>query len=340
MCRIRIPGLPFTSSEGRLVKRSPRSSIDGFSSSHRTLDSVRDEVAHGIAVRAIMKAKLIEGVKVGVYFTFSKKDDDAFLRHVAEIIRARIPSRHLFAIATTGAPSHTSVTYTNTLVITGTDDDDVQRAVLLFSSKFLGRVVSVTNHGNLLTASVHDIGASSYDSAALWDVLSKSVRAQLDPLSPPPGSRSIDQLVEASRARLQRVTPRQAWDILHDATYPIPAFLVDIRPASQRARSGGIHGSLIIERNDLEWRFDPRSEARLAIADRYDLRVIVYCENGYASSLAATALHDVGLLNATDMVGGFEAWKAEGLLGQIKPPSTSSESGTWEGLSQPSPVSD
>ncbi|KIJ05853.1 hypothetical protein PAXINDRAFT_182815, partial [Paxillus involutus ATCC 200175] len=154
------PSTVSVASEGRLVKRSPRSSIDGFSSSHRTLDSVRDEVAHGIAVRAIMKAKLIEGVKVGVYFTFSKKDDDAFLRHVAEIIRARIPSRHLFAIATTGAPSHTSVTYTNTLVITGTDDDDVQRAVLLFSSKFLGRVVSVTNHGNLLTASVHDIGAS------------------------------------------------------------------------------------------------------------------------------------------------------------------------------------
>lgn len=308
--------------------------------SQRTLDSVRDQVAHGIAVRAITKATSIQGAKISVYFTFSKKDDDVFLRRVAEIIRARIPSRHLFAIGTTGAPSSTSSTNTNTLVITGAEDDDVQRAVLLFSSKFLGRVAAVTNHGNSFVAAVHDVGGSSYDSAALWDVLSKSVRPPLDPLSPPPGSRSIDQLVTAARARLQRVTPLQAWEILHDPTYPIPAFLVDIRPASQRARSGGIHGSLIIERNDLEWRFDPRSEARLSIADRYDLRIIVYCEDGHASSLAAAALHDVGLLNATDMVGGFDAWKAEGLSGQIKPPSTLSESGTWEALSQPSPLSD
>jgi rhodanese-related sulfurtransferase len=316
-------------------KRAQTSASEG--ASQRTLDSVRDEVAQGIALRAITKATSIQGAKISVYFTFSKKDDDVFLRRVAEIIRTRISSRHLFAIGTTGAPSSTSSTNTNTLVITGADDDDVQRAVLLFSSKFLGRVASVTNHGNFLVAAVHDVGGSSYDSAALWDVLSKSVRAPLDPLSPPPGSRSIDQLVTAARARLQRVTPRQAWEVLHDPTYPIPAFLVDIRPASQRARSGGIHGSLIIERNDLEWRFDPRSEARLSIADRYDLRIIVYCEDGHASSLAAAALHDVGLLNATDMIGGFEAWKAEGLSGQIKPPSTLSESGTWEALSQPSP---
>lgn len=326
------------SGNGKRAQISPRSSI-AENTFPRTLDSVRDEVAHSIALRAITKATTIEGVKIGVYFTFSKKDDDVFLRRVAEFIRARIPSRHLFAIGTTGAPSATSPTNTNTLVITGAEDDDVQRAVLLFSSKFLGRVASVTNHGNSLVAAVHEVGGSSYDSAALWDVLSKSVRAPLNPLSPPPGSRSVDQLVTAARTRLQRVTPHQAWEILHDPTYPIPVFLVDIRPASQRARSGGIHGSLIIERNDLEWRFDPRSEARLAIADRYDLRIIVYCEDGHASSLAAAALHDVGLLNATDMVGGFEAWKAEGLSGQIKPPSTLSESGTWEALSQPSPLS-
>ncbi|KAG6373559.1 hypothetical protein JVT61DRAFT_6205 [Boletus reticuloceps] len=328
-------GYSVASESGRRSQTSPRSS-----ESHRTLDNVRDEVAHGIALRAITKATIVDGAKISVYFTFSKKNDDVFLRRVAEIIRTRIFSRHLFAIGTTGPPSPTSSTNTNTLIITGADDDDVQRAVLLFSSKFLGRVASVTNHGNFLVAAVHDVGGSSYDCAALWDVLSKSVRAPLDPLSPPPGSRSIDQLVTAARARLQRVTPRQAWEILHDPTYPIPAFLVDIRPASQRARSGGIHGSLIIERNDLEWRFDPRSEARLAIADRYDLRIIVYCEDGHASSLAAAALHDVGSLNATDMVGGFEAWKAEGLSGQIKPPSTQSESGTWEALSQPSPLSD
>ncbi|KAH7886521.1 hypothetical protein F5I97DRAFT_1001757 [Phlebopus sp. FC_14] len=326
--------------DDRVARTSPRSSTRGVPSPPRTLASVRDEVAHSIAVRAIMKAKAVDGVRVGVYFTFSVRDDDSFLHHVADIIRARIPSRHLFALATTGAPSATSTTHSNTLVITGSDDDDVQRAILLASSKFLGRIMSVTNHGNFLIVAIQDIGASSYDSVALWDVLSKSVRAPLDPLAPPPGSRSIDQLVAAARARLQRVTPLEAWDILHDPAYPMPAFLVDIRPAAQRARSGGIHGSLIIERNVLEWRFDPRSEARLAIADRYDLKIIVYCEEGYASSLAAASLHDIGLLNATDMVGGFEAWKSAGLPGQIKPPSTASEGGTWEDVSQPSVTSE
>ncbi|KAH7886463.1 hypothetical protein F5I97DRAFT_2029103 [Phlebopus sp. FC_14] len=222
----------------------------------------------------------------------------SFLHHVTNIICACIPSRHLFALATTGAPSATSTTHSNTLVITGSDDDDVQRAILLASSKVLGRIMSVTNHGKFLIVAIQDIGAS------------------------------IDQLVAAAQARLQRVTPLEAWDILHNPTYLMPAFLVDIRPAAQHAHSGGIHGSLIIERNVLEWRFDPRSEARLAIADRYDLKIIVYCEEGYASSLAAASLHDIGLLNATDMVGGLEAWKSAGLPGQIKPPSTASENGT------------
>ncbi|KAG6326554.1 hypothetical protein ID866_12535 [Astraeus odoratus] len=191
-----------------------------------------------------------------------------------------------------------------------------------------------------MSAAILDIGASSYDSAALWDVLHKSIRAPLDRLVPPPGSRSIIQLVDAARAKLQRVTPQQAWEVLHDPTYSTPAFLVDIRPAAERARSGGIHGSLIIERNVLEWRFDPRSEARLAIADRYDLRIIVYCEDGRASSLAAASLHDIGMLNATDIVGGFQAWKAAGLPGQVRPPSTDSKSATWEGLSQLTGISD
>jgi rhodanese-related sulfurtransferase len=133
------------------------------------------------------------------------------------------------------------------------------------------------------------------------------------------------------------MTPQEAYDALHDPTYPMPVFLVDIRPASQRAREGGIHGSLIIERNVLEWRFDPRCEARLAIADRYDLKIIVYCQEGYTSSLAASSLHELGLLNATDIVGGYAAWTAAGLPGQIKPPSTVSDGGSY--LSPPSFVS-
>jgi rhodanese-related sulfurtransferase len=127
---------------------------------------------------------------------------------------------------------------------------------------------------------------------ALWDVVRKSARSPIDPLTPPPGSRGIDQILSDARAKLQRITPRQAYDEFHDPRLPGPVFLVDIRPAEQREKEGGIHGSLIVERNVLEWRFDPRSDSRLAIVDRYDLRVIVFCQEGYTSSLAAFALHE------------------------------------------------
>ncbi len=62
----------------------------------------------------------------------------------------------------------------------------------------------------------------------------------------------------------------------------------------------------------LEWRFDPRSPARLPQA-RYDLRVIVMCVEGYTSSLAAASLQDLGLAGATDLEGGFRAWQRAGL---------------------------
>jgi rhodanese-related sulfurtransferase len=91
------------------------------------------------------------------------------------------------------------------------------------------------------------------------------------------------------------------------------AILVDIRPAAQRAEFGEIPGALRIERNVLEWRLDPRSDARLSFADRYDLAVIVTCQEGYTSSLAAAALQDLGLHRATDLAGGFAAWRAAGL---------------------------
>jgi rhodanese-related sulfurtransferase len=97
-------------------------------------------------------------------------------------------------------------------------------------------------------------------------------------------------------------------------------FLVDIRPAAQREQEGGIHGSLIIERNVLEFSLDPRSDARLSIVDRYDLRVIVFCQEGDASSLAAISLHELGLLNATDIIGGYAAWKEAGLPVDSRPP--------------------
>jgi rhodanese-related sulfurtransferase len=125
---------------------------------------------------------------------------------------------------------------------------------------------------------------------------------------PPHGTRGIDDILAAARTRLDRLTPEAA----HVANRQ-GAVLVDIRPAAQRACNGEIPGALVIERNVLEWRFDPRSAARLPIADRYDLPVVIFCQEGYTSSLAAAALQDIGLHRATDVAGGFAAWRLAGL---------------------------
>ena len=123
-----------------------------------------------------------------------------------------------------------------------------------------------------------------------------------------PRPRTIDDLLSEARSRLERVTPREA-----AARIAAGAHLVDIRPAAQRAREGEVPGSLIVERNVLEWRFDPASDARLPEATGYDVDVIVLCSEGYTSSLAADALRSLGLHRATDVVGGFLAWAAAGL---------------------------
>lgn len=124
----------------------------------------------------------------------------------------------------------------------------------------------------------------------------------------PPSARTIDELLGAARARLDRLSPDQA-----QAAMQTGALLVDIRPTAQRAAEGEVPGALVIERNLLEWRFDPASDARLPQAGRYDLPVIVMCSQGYTSSLAAASLQDLGLAAATDLAGGFQAWAAAGL---------------------------
>lgn len=123
----------------------------------------------------------------------------------------------------------------------------------------------------------------------------------------PPGSRSIDEILAAARGRIRRLDPDTTHHRLAHG-----AVLVDIRPAAQRAAEGSVPGALIVERNVLEWRFDPRSDARLDIAD-YDLQVIVLCSEGYTSSLAAASLQDLGIHRATDVIGGYRAWEAAGL---------------------------
>jgi rhodanese-related sulfurtransferase len=125
---------------------------------------------------------------------------------------------------------------------------------------------------------------------------------------PPPGSAGIAEILADARARLRRAGPRET-----AAALARGAILIDIRPAAQRAEFGEIPGAVIIERNVLEWRLDPRSDARLPFADTYDLEVIVTCQEGYTSSLAAAALQDLGLHRATDLAGGFTAWRDAGL---------------------------
>ncbi|WUX01813.1 rhodanese-like domain-containing protein [Streptomyces sp. NBC_01450] len=118
----------------------------------------------------------------------------------------------------------------------------------------------------------------------------------------------IDTLLERVREGLDRVQAEEAYS----AAQAGEALLVDIRYAALRERDGLIPGALVVERNELEWRLDPQGSHRAPEATSHDLRVVVICNEGYASSLAAVSLQQLGLHRATDLVGGFQAWKAAG----------------------------
>lgn len=113
---------------------------------------------------------------------------------------------------------------------------------------------------------------------------------------------AIDVMVAAARAELDRVRPP---DLAGEVA--AGAVVVDVRPVEQRQRDGALAGALIIDRNVLEWRLDPSSPYRVAEATSRDLRVIIMCNEGYSSSLAAVTLRRLGLHRATDLVGGFQA---------------------------------
>lgn len=114
-------------------------------------------------------------------------------------------------------------------------------------------------------------------------------------------------MLAAARAGLNRVDPAAADRLRRDG-----ALLVDIRPLHNRMADGEIPDAVPIERIVLEWRLDPRGEHRLPGVTE-DTTVIVLCNEGYASSLAARDLRELGLAKATDLVGGFHAWRAAGL---------------------------
>ncbi|KUH69895.1 sulfurtransferase [Mycolicibacterium novocastrense] len=115
----------------------------------------------------------------------------------------------------------------------------------------------------------------------------------------------IDRILNNARARLHRLPAAEV-----PAALDRGAVLVDIRPQAQRAREGEVAEALVIERNVLEWRCDPTSEARLPQAVDDDVEWVVLCSEGYTSSLAAASLLDLGLHRSTDVIGGYHALKS------------------------------
>ncbi|MDN4163035.1 rhodanese-like domain-containing protein [Nocardioides abyssi] len=117
---------------------------------------------------------------------------------------------------------------------------------------------------------------------------------------------AISRLLQEARAGLARVEPADL-----AAAAAAGALVVDTRPAEQRRRDGELPGALVVDRNVLEWRLDPTSPHRLPVADDPERRVVVVCNEGYSSSLAAATLQRLGLPHATDLVGGYQAWLAQ-----------------------------
>ena len=119
---------------------------------------------------------------------------------------------------------------------------------------------------------------------------------------------TVDGLLAQARSGLARLSPAAAYQAMRSG-----AILIDTRPEWQRRMAGEIPGAIVIERNHLEWRCDPASPARIPEATSRDVTWIVCCDEGYSSSLAAASLQALALSNATDVIGGFQAWRAAGL---------------------------
>ena len=116
---------------------------------------------------------------------------------------------------------------------------------------------------------------------------------------------SIAKILAEARRSLLRVTPEMLSGERENGT-----LIVDIRPVEQRQRDGDLPGAIVIDRNVLEWRLDPSSEHRIPQVTGYDIRIVIVCNEGYSSSLAAAVLQKLGLHQAVDMIGGYQAWLA------------------------------
>ncbi len=123
---------------------------------------------------------------------------------------------------------------------------------------------------------------------------------------------TIDEMLDDARSRIDRMYVFEIAEAVRRG-----AIFVDIRPQAQRALEGTLPGALAIERNVLEWRLDPTSSAHLALAVDHEVEWVIVCSEGYTSSLAAASLRQLGLNKVTDLVGGYKAIKAAGLLGAL-----------------------
>jgi rhodanese-related sulfurtransferase len=120
--------------------------------------------------------------------------------------------------------------------------------------------------------------------------------------------KSVEALLAEARSRLRRLSPQAAADVVAAG-----GLLVDTRPLEQRQRDGMVPGALVIDRNVLEWRLDPASAHRIDEVTGYDQAIVVMCNEGYSSSLVAAQLQEIGFSSATDVEGGYQAWRAAGL---------------------------
>ena len=125
---------------------------------------------------------------------------------------------------------------------------------------------------------------------------------------------AIDVLLAAARAGLDRVEPAAL-----ASEVAAGALVIDTRPAEQRQRDGALAGAIVVDRNVLEWRLDPTSPAHLPGVTSVDQRIVIVCNEGYSSSLAAATLRQLGLRRATDLIGGYQALRRVGLTDDAEP---------------------
>lgn len=269
-----------------------------FQPTPRSLHDVRRQIAEEIAAKLSVTAQDVDGkthekfhthqntplnvsagTRIGVRLVGSNHNDEEYLRLIVSKT-GEIRHRHLFAI---GIEVTSVYVGESTLIVCGSGDELITRAMLLIKAKFMDRIVTDTFAGDMWIASVLDLGRSPYDEDALLDAIRKAAKTPVDPLNPPVGSKGIEETLHFIRAKLLRVTAKQAYDELIEPQVDAPTFLVDIRPKEQRDKEGDVPGALLVDRNILEWKFDPRSSTRLDVATRYDLRVILLCQDGNAS---------------------------------------------------------